>query len=372
MRILHLAYEDPRKPGSGGGAVRTLEVDRRLAARHEVVALVAGYEGAQERVSDGIRWVPLGPPRAGRLPQLAYFALAALEARRRRADVVVEDFGAPFSVALSPLFTRRPVVASVQWLFAREMRDKYGLPFDVVESAGLRAYDDFIAVSDWLAEELRRRRPGSTVETIPNGVDPQSFSVPEAPPDHLLFIGRLDRSQKGLDLLVEAAAIAAKGLGPKMPPLLIVGDGPDRADAEARVAALGLGGIVRFVGRVEGAAKLELIARAHAVLMPSRFETFGMVAVEAEAVGIPIVAFDVGPLKAVAGPAGRLVEPFRTDLFAEEIVTLVTDPGRRTQLGREGRAWARRYDWDAIADAVETHLIAAVERAADRGRRGTS
>ena len=361
MRILHLAYEDPRRPGSGGGSVRTLEIDRRLAARHEVVALVAAYPGAREQVTDGIRWVPLGPALAGRIPQLAYFALAGL-ASRRPADVIVEDFGAPFSVALSPLFSRRPVVASVQWLFAREMRRKYRLPFDAVELAGLRAYDDFIAVSDWLADELRRRRPGASVETIPNGVDARAFSIPPKRPEHLLFVGRLDRAQKGLDLLVEAAAMAAEELGTAMPPLLVAGDGPDRADAEAWVEARGLGGIVRFVGRVEGPEKHELMASAHAVLMPSRFETFGMVAVEAEAAGAPIVAFDVGPLAGVAGPAAVLVEPFRTDRFAAEIVGLVRDPGRRDAASREGRSWARRYDWDRLAAAVEAHLEATIAR----------
>lgn len=371
MRILHLAYEDPRRPGSGGGSVRTLEVDRRLAERHDVTALVAAYPGATERTSDRIHWMPLGPASGGRLPQLAYFALAAREARRRRADVVVEDFGAPFSVALSPLFTHRPVVASVQWLFAREMRAKYHLPFDLVEWAGLHAYHDFIAVSDWLADDLRRRRPGAIVETIPNGVEAAAFATERRPPEHLLFVGRLDREQKGLDLLIQIAAITADRLGPRMPPLLIAGDGPDRRAAEAWVRSRGLEARVRFLGRIEGTAKFDLIAGAYAVLMPSRFETFGMVAVEAEAAGVPVVAFDIGPLAAVAGPASRLVEPFRTDRFAEEVIRLVCDPALRDRLGVDGREWARKYDWDDIAIAVERHLQAAIARPPRnaRGRR---
>ena len=89
MRILHLAYEDPWRPGSGGGAVRTLEVDRRLARRHEVTACVAAYPGARERTVDDVHWVPIGPARRGRLPQLAWFALAGFAARRP-ADIVVE------------------------------------------------------------------------------------------------------------------------------------------------------------------------------------------------------------------------------------------------------------------------------------------
>lgn len=368
MRILHLAYEDPMRPGSGGGSVRTLEVDRRLAERHEVTAIVAAYPGARERDSEGVHWIPIGPKRAGRIPQLAWFGLVGPAVRRYPADIIVEDFGAPFSAALSPLFTSRPVVASVQWLFAREMRDKYRIPFDLVETAGLRAYDDFIVVSDWLAREVRHRRPDARVEVIPNGVEEAAFAVPRRAPEHLLFLGRLDRGQKGLDLLIDIAAELVRRLGDAMPPILVAGDGPDGGLAEASVARLGLGSVVRFVGRVEGDPKAELIAGAHAVLMPSRFETFGMVAVEAEAAGVPLVAFEVGPLSEVAGPPARLVTPFSVERFADEVVAIVGDPIRRAELGDEGRAWARRYDWDTIASAVEAHLQASLE---DRPARRT-
>ncbi|HYM83633.1 MAG TPA: glycosyltransferase family 4 protein, partial [Candidatus Dormibacteraeota bacterium] len=361
MRILHLAYEDPRRPGGGGGSVRTLEVDRRLARRHDVTAVVAAYPGAREQTSDGIRWLPIGPRRAGRLPQLAWFALAGLEARRQDADIVIEDFGAPFSVAMSPLLTDRPVVACVQWLFAREMRAKYGLPFDAVESLGLRAYDDFVVVSDWLAGAVRRRRPEARVETIPNGVPASAFTVPRADPEHLLFLGRLDRAQKGLDLLATIATELRDRLGSRMPPLLVAGDGSDRRWFEEVVQERGLRDIVRMEGRVGGERKARLLSAAHAVIMPSRFETFGMVAAEAEAAAVPLVAFDIGPLRDVAGPPAILVEPFRTDRFADEVATYVRDPRRRDEAGDAGRAWARRYDWDAIADAVEAHLERSLE-----------
>ncbi len=366
MRILHLAYEDPRQPGSGGGSVRTREVDRRLAERHEVTAIVAAYPGARARFEDGVRWVPVGPARGGTLPRLAYFALVAPEVARRRADVVVEDFGAPFGVALSPLYTRTPVVASVQWLFARQMREKYRLPFDLVESTGLTAYRDFIAVSEWLAREIRHRRPGARVQTIPNGIDAAAFAAGPHPPEHLLFVGRLDRAQKGTDLLVEIARRLLDDLGPAMPPLLVAGDGPDRAATEGAAAARGVLSRMRFLGRVSGSARFELMAAAHAVLMPSRFETFGLVAAEAQGAGAPLVAFDVGPLREVAGPGGaRLVAPFDVDAFVAGVEDLVRHPERRVGLSAAGRAWAARYDWDRVADAVEAHL----ERAAARGRR---
>ncbi len=372
MRILHLAYEDPLQPGSGGGSIRAREINRRIAGRHEITALVAGYPGAKPRVEDGIRWVPVGPRTGAKIDRLAYFALLGLEVVRRPHDLVVEEFGAPFSVGLSPLFTKKPVVASVQWLFASQMREKYRLPFDRVEGYGLRFYSDFIAVSDWLARDLRARRPGAHVETIPNGVEEIAYEAEATTPKHLLFVGRLDIAHKGGDFLLEILARVRRLRGGRVPPLVIVGDGPDRGTMERQARQMGLSQSVEFRGRVEGPEKYRLIADAHAVLMPSRHETFGMVAVESLAAGGSLVAFDVGPLREVAGIDGttgaRLVPPFDLDAFAREVVGLIDVPRSARRLREAGRRWARRYDWDEIAARQEKHYLRAVEQLSEHRR----
>jgi len=358
MRILHLAYEDPLQPGSGGGSIRNQEINRRLGVRHKIVALVAAYPGAEERVEGRVRWVPIGLRTGTRLDRLSYFALAGLAVRRFEHDLLVEDFGAPFSTAFAPPFTNRPVVAQVQWLFARQMWVKYRLPFHVVERGGLRLYRDFIAVSEWLAEELRRRRPEASVATIPNGVEPAAFDVELAEPRHLLFVGRLDVAQKGADLLLESLARARELLEGRIPPLLIVGDGPDSSQLKRQVQQLGLSDVVRFCGHVKGPQKYSLFGEAYAILMPSRFETFGMVAAETLAAGLPLITYDVGPLAEVTGRIGtRLVQPFDTAAFAEAIVASVRHPRWRSADFQARRKWARRYDWDAITERQEAHYL---------------
>ena len=261
MRILHLGYEDPSQPGSGGGSVRTREINRRLSARHEITVLVAGYPGAEARVEDGVRWQPLWPRSGMKLDRLAYFALLAPAISRYAHDVLVEDFGAPFSTAFSPLYTRRPVVASVQWLFASQMRDKYHLPFDKVEALGLTLYHNFICVSGWLRDTFQGRVPAARSWIIPNGVEDAAFSVAAAAPRHLLFVGRLDTVQKGCDLLIQIIARARLLLGERMPPVLIAGDGPDRSTVEQDIRRYGLDGLVTLCGRVEGAAKIRADGR---------------------------------------------------------------------------------------------------------------
>lgn len=296
------------------------------------------------------------------LSRLGYFALAGPIARRHPHDLLVEDFGAPFSVAGSPLFDRGPVVASVQWLFAHQMRAKYHLPVDWVERAGLPLYRDFIAVSEWLAGDIRRRRPGTVVEVIPNGVEEAAFAAEPAPPEQLAFLGRLDNEQKGCDLLLDIYAEIRRRLSSSSPPLHVVGDGPDERWLRQRVASLGLGSSVVFRGRIDGEEKYRILASSHALLMPSRHETFGMVAVEAQAAGAPVVAFDVGPLREVAGGGGAvLVPPFDVHAFAAEAVGLVGDPVAADRRRRLGREWARRYDWGEIARRQEDHYLRALQ-----------
>jgi glycogen(starch) synthase len=368
VRILHLAYEDPLQPASGGGSVRVREINRRLAERHEITNLVAAYPGAKPRVEDGVRWVPIGARTHKKVAILSYFALLGLEVTRRPHDLVVEEFGAPFSTGFSPAFTKKPVVASVQWLFASRMRDKYRLPFDEVEKRGLPFYDRFIAVSGWLADELRARRPGALVEPIPNGVEKIAYEAPATTPRHLMFVGRLDLPHKGLDLLFEIFGRIFRMRGERVPPLLVVGDGPDRKVVERMAHKSGFSRLIEFRGRVEGAEKYRLMSAAHAVLLPSRAETFGLAAIESLAVGTPLLAFDVGPLREVVGGAdgARLIRPWDLDTFAREVLRFVDDRKLREGVRETGRRWTRRYDWEEISLQQEEFYLRAIRNGGNR------
>ena len=107
--------------------------------------------------------------------RLAYFAALPWTLFRHRSDLVVEDFGAPFSTVAVPWLTARPVIGSVQWLFAAEKSRQYHLPFSWVERLGVRAHRNMVAVSDDLGAELRNRNPRARVTVIANGLDPGAF-----------------------------------------------------------------------------------------------------------------------------------------------------------------------------------------------------
>ncbi|GAA2995757.1 glycosyltransferase [Actinokineospora diospyrosa] len=360
LRILHLGFEDPALPGSGGGAVRTHEMNRRLARDHDITVLTTRWPGCADRVQDGVRYEHVGIGR-GRthLGRIAGYALALpFVSRRYAADLVVEDFFAPVSSIGAPLWTGRPTIGVVQWLNAGEKSRQYRLPFFLVERAGVRAHRRMVTVSAGIAERLSAMNAAARVEVVANGVDAAAFDTEAPRGDDVVFVGRLEIAQKGLDLLLTAFAEQAHRLPGG---LVLAGTGPDERRLRDMAGRLGISDRVRFAGWVSGAAKYRLFAGARVVAVPSRFETFGMVALEAAACGSPVVAFDIECLREVVPEsAGVLVPAFDTTGYGRALAELAADPDRVRRLGSGGREMARAYSWDRLALAQERAYLAAV------------
>jgi glycogen synthase len=368
LGVLHLGFEDPAMPGAGGGSLRTHEINRRLVADGmDVTVLTTRFPGCVDRVEDGVRYVHVGAgPSGSRLSRLLGYVLglpAAVRRYARAADLVVEDFFAPFATMAAPRWTRRPTIGVVQWLQAREKSAQYHLPLHVLERFGVRSHRRLVSVSHDTAAQLRSLNPQVEVEVIGNGVDPALFDQPQQLGRDVVYIGRLEFEGKGLDLLLAAWKRAHERVDGQ---LVIAGGGHDEARVRREVARLGLGERVRFVGWVRGEEKARLLAGARVVAMPSRMETFGIVAVEGFAAATPVVAFDIPSLREVVPDgAGFTVPPFDVAAYAERLVELGTDPERALSMGAEGRRFARGYDWDALAARqAEVYRAAAVEVAA--------
>jgi glycosyltransferase involved in cell wall biosynthesis len=367
LRILHLAFDDLHRPESGGGAIRNHEINRRLAARHDVTAVTVSYRGARERRQDGVHYVPAGLPLGYYGAILTYFAAMPFVVWRHRSDLVVEDFAAPFGSWLVPLWTRRPVIGHVQWLFAGEKSRQYHLPFSAFERWGVRVHRRLITVSNDLAARLRSMNPRAHVVVLPNGLEEGVWQVARGSRRHIVYLGRIEIAGKGLDLLLQAFASIADRTDAR---LLIAGDGPDRRAVARMVDSMGLGRRVELLGRIVGQPRLELLASAQVACVTSRYETFGMVALEALACGTPVIAFDIAGLRELLSPeTAAVVPPFRVDAYAETLAGLLADPERCRRMGERGRDVARGFDWDRIAERQEQVYLGAVgARARHPGR----
>lgn len=213
------------------------------------------------------------------------------------------------------------------------------------------------------------------VSVIPCGVDTELFrprsqavarDLLELPPDPLLlYVGRL-QPIKGLETLLAAMTRLPEGVC-----LLVVGgdqDEPENGHGEwlrARVAELGLGNRVRFLGPQRQDRLPLFYAAAEATVMPSHYESFGMVALEAMACGTPVVASRVGGLQATVrdGATGYLVPEGDAGALAARLRILLEDRSVRDRLSREAVRWAAEHRWPCVAEKV-CHLYAELRPAA--------
>jgi glycosyltransferase involved in cell wall biosynthesis len=171
------------------------------------------------------------------------------------------------------------------------------------------------------------------------------------PEPYVLAAGRLV-PKKGFDLLLQAWAVVADRLGVG---LWIAGDGPEEAPLKAIVAALGLEKSVRLLGPVSHAKLLGLLERAALCVVPSREEPFGIIVLEAQALGVPVLASAVGniPFLIDHGVTGYLTAP-TVDGLARGMLEALSDV-RRSAVGAAGKgAPSANRDYLKMASELET------------------
>jgi D-inositol-3-phosphate glycosyltransferase len=220
---------------------------------------------------------------------------------------------------------------------------------------------------------------GENIVVIPPGVDLTLFHPTEVDnrnayfkDDHsVLFVGRID-PVKGIDTWFRAMALVVQenpALRNKVCVCLIGGDlDEDEPDEEmTRLQSLkdelGISDIVTFLGKHAQEALPYYYTSADVVVMPSRYESFGMVALEAMACGTPVVASDVGGLSYLVrdGETGFLVPEGDARAMANCLGKLLRDPELRSRLGKRGIQVAREYAWPRIADRIENLYCEAVQ-----------
>jgi D-inositol-3-phosphate glycosyltransferase len=207
---------------------------------------------------------------------------------------------------------------------------------------------------------------GAKIDVVPAGVDLERFAPAvtrrHPGPPRLLFVGRL-QPLKGPDVAVRTLAEVRRTLPDAR--LRIVGGasgsgdgttGPD--ELRALAAELGVADGLELEPAIGQAALVSRYQEADVLLAPSRSETFGLVALEAQACGTPVVAADVPGLRAVVGDGGTLVPGHDPADHAAAAVGYLTDPVRAAAAADAGIARARAGSWDASVE----RLLAVYER----------
>ncbi|WP_113700497.1 glycosyltransferase family 4 protein [Nonomuraea lactucae] len=358
MNVAVVNWRDPWHPAAGGAETYAWEMARRFAAAGHRVCFVTARASGQRRGEriDGVRIARMGGPFTVYARVLLWLLL-----RRGLFDAVLDcQNGIPF---FSPwvLARRTRIICVVHHVHDRQFGvhlprwlAAVGRFLEGPVSRWTYRRHESVAVSPSTVSAMRERLGwAGRIHVIPNGVNAPSPArlPPGGPAPRLVCVGRLV-AHKRVDLLLDAV----EELRERRPGLTvdIVGRGPEEARLRARLPAG-----VTMHGYLPEQDKERLIASAWLQVNTSQGEGWGLCVLEAAAVGVPTVAFDVDGLRDAVrhGETGWLV-PEGADL-AKGIAAALDEleDGHREDYGARCRDWAARFRWERSAELMAALLL---------------
>lgn len=343
MRIFQVINNFGLDRGGAERLARQLHLDLRDQG---VEAHIIGLEGAPDPDLPGSYALGLHTPRDPRaLPRLR----RQLAGRLGPGDIVhAHLFPATAHVSLLRRtgLLRAPCTMTEHNTWNRRRGHAAGRMLDRAIYAG---YARIIAISDATKAALLDTHPqlAARTDTVVNGATLAFASPPPRDLDPaeptIISVGRLAHA-KNLDTALRALQRLAH-----LPwRYVIVGDGPERPALTALAEELGLADRVSFSGHVRDVA--DRLAAADLFLMPSRWDGFGLAAVEAMNAALPVVAADVPGLREVVGPSGApLVSPDDPAALADAVAGLLQNAGLRQTLGQQGFTQSLHFSTERMA-----------------------
>ena len=352
MKILHVIYDDTRNPWcGGGGALRTQKINEYLASENNIIVLTGNFPNARNEIINGVNYIRVGLPTSYLISRLSFTLLVPFYMRMFEKDVIVNDVSY-FSPCFANLYTKCPVVNIIHHLMGKHSFRLYhyvGLfPF-VAEKIFIKICDNIITSAEGVKQTIQKKCPLAKIVAIPNAVSDKLFQIKSKEMNFILFLGRIDLYMKGLDILLNSIPLV-KNRGVV---LKIAGRGKNRDMRKVKklIHDLQLEERVKFLGRVGEKEKRELLRTCLFLVMPSRFEGWGISAIEANAVGKPVLGTDIKGLSEAVnnGKTSLLIEPENRKKLAYSIDFLIENHDERKRLGKNGRHWAKNFSWPAIA-----------------------
>lgn len=377
-------------PSAGGMNIYVRELARELAARGARVDIFTRQEREETPIltvlEPGVCLValPCGPfgdvEKISLVPSLPLFAAAVdgwASENRRTYDLIHAHYWLSGIVGDAlrcrwdvPLLMTFHTLAQAKNNVARSASENEATQRIVAERRLMHSVDAVMAFNPQEKAEMTwyyRAEPGK-VCVVPAGVDTTRFQpgdraearrLLDLPPDDpvILFVGRIDPI-KGIDVLVDALCGLRSEMWLTAPPrLLLVGGGEGEPAFETLIghaAAHNLRDRIDFVGSVPHTDLPNYYRAADVVAVPSFYESFGLVAVEAMACGTPVVASRAGGLAFTVddGQTGYLVPHNDPGALAAQLYAVLTDAPLQARLGAQATVAAQRFAWPVVASRV--------------------
>ncbi len=363
MKIALVSPYDFAYPGGVTNHISSLE--RHFTRMGHEVKVIAPASRAVSTFGD--RFIPIGKPRpiptSGSIARitLSLRLAATIKAVLSKENFDIVHLHEPFMPMLCSAVLRFSNAANIGTFHACDGKPGYklGRPISTIFlNRRVHKLDGKIAVSRPATDFASKYVPGY-YNIIPNGIDLGHFSPDVAPIEefcdgkrNILFVGRLE-SRKGLNYLIKAYRQVKQEIPDSR--LIIVGPGSrPRKKYQRWIKHWGLKDVV-FSGYVSYSELPRYYQTADVFCSPATGrESFGIVLLEAMALGKPIVATDIDGYASVVtdGEEGLLVPPKNVRELARALITIMSDEKLRQQMGAKGRVKAGKYSWEHIAQKV--------------------
>jgi glycosyltransferase involved in cell wall biosynthesis len=353
MKILIFNWRDIKNPLAGGAEVLTHQVAKRWVCKgHEVVLFSSFFKGAKKQeVIEGVKII-----RAGNRISVYWQAYRYYKRFfKGQFDVVIDEINTiPF---FTSFYIKEPVICHINQLAKEVWFYESHLPLSLLgylaEPLILKLYKKniVITISQSTKEDLLKLGfEEKKIFIIPMGIDFEPFGdvVEKEKEPTLIYVGRLKKSKR-VHHIIKAFKIVKE----KIPTvkLWIVGDGDFKYKKVLYQMAKGLNNIEFYCALGDG-DKLELMRKAHALIVTSIREGWGLVVTEANACGTPAVVYDVPGLRDSTKDkvTGLLCKENNPHALSNVILELLNNKKLREDLARNALKFSSKFGWDRTAE----------------------
>jgi glycosyltransferase involved in cell wall biosynthesis len=361
LKVLWYNWRDILNPDAGGAEVFTHEVMKRLVAKgYDVTLFSSRFSGSKyNEIVDGVNIV-----RDGRKYSVYGKARSYYNAYGSKYDLVIDEINTrPF---LTPKFVRDKSIialfhqlASEFWFYETRFPLNY-LGYYYLEKKWLSYYREIPTIT--ISESSRKDLESlgfKRIHLVHQGLSVRplkEIGKKEIAPT-VVFVGRLKQA-KMPHHAIEAFELIKKEISNAK--MWVIGDGYMRSALEKFPVE-----DVTFFGRVADETKYNLISRAHLVLFPSVREGWGLVATESNAMGTPVLGYNVPGLRdsILNGVTGLLTNENNPQNLGKAAVALLKDEHMLQNLSANALQHSRKFDWDKTAREFEDVILSVCENA---------
>ncbi len=350
INIAHLLYDFPNNPWvGGGGSYRNIEIYKRFPSNYKITLICGNYKGKKINKIRNIQFVYLGLPINYFVSRFTYMILGTLYFKKnyKKFDLIINDYCCYFPINT---YQVKNSIIMIQNFFGMNLLKKFlfiGIIPYFLEKYKIKKFPYFIFSSNFVKQKFTKYLNLKKIyhTAIPYGIEEQLFKpFKRKKKDYILYLGRIEFYQKGLDLLLEAMKISFL----KNVQLIVAGNGKDE---KKLLKAIKDNPNIKYIGRVDGFAKYNILRGARFLVMPSRYESFGIVAVEGSAVSKPVVGLANTGLEEtiINNKTGYLLKSNDVSLLAKTIYKLWHNKKLQLKLGKNAKIFAKNFQWSVVA-----------------------